>query len=993
MFKKLTVLLLLLVPIFLFAQSSGKIAGVVVDKSTGDPLPGVNVILEGTTMGSSTDIDGYYVILNVPVGVYTIRANYIGYKDVVIENVRVSAGITTEINFQLEPTTLELEEAVVVTAERPLVEKNVTQSISLITNKQIEALPVRGFTNLLQIANSVVVQDNEIHIRGGRVDEVGYYLDGASTVNPLTNRQAVHVIQEAVEEFQVLAGGYTAEFGGANAGIIRTELKTGTQQFHTSFMLETDKFAKEGEKFLGTYSYGHHTGVATISGPLFSKKIRFFLAGENQYRRDRQVRFSKGFEFHNLVDQNPANPAVSGDNPHPDTIAVYKYPDGFTPHNKDNLYAINGTLLFDFQPVRFRIGGVWQSQNTMINSRPMLSMLNHRNVSDQYNSMLITGKLTHVLSPTTYYELNLSYFNSKLERLDDYFDNEWTKWYDSTAVAKHTNGKVIYRDKYRPMYDLLLAGFPIEREGDPSNYYRIQKQKYLGGALDFVSQIGRHHEVKAGLEARKYTLRRFSVQPSAISLGEKYGTYKKAPIDEWASAAYATGYGYDFYGNEIDADKNYGDSLYIEGPKQPMFMAFYVQDKIEFNDLIINAGLRFDYFDTDDKTLKNPANPEIDAKTKYIKKSAWKDVDPFKQVSPRLGFSFPVSERTVFYMQYGKFIQMPRLNNIYFSSYEYRRQIVVGGNYYLNPVGFGIEPVRTTSYEIGFRQQLSAYAAFDVSGFYRNVKGQVQLDKVRPEPGALIQAYDVRTNGDFATTKGMEFRLTLRRVNRVMAQVNYTYTSAEGTGSSETSYHGAVYRVTEKPTIVRPLDYNQKHRGSIVLDYRFGKNDGGPIFQRFGANLLFTFSSGHPYTLVYFPPGGQVNAYNAGVDYMLDTRSRQALEPLNASTTPWTFNVDMRLDKSFTLFSNLDLTLYVRVTNLFNTKNVINVYQATGNAYDDGFINNPTYSQGFINQYGEQYVEMYKAINIENGQSYWSEVGRQLFDHPRQIFFGIQLTY
>ncbi|MEJ2537704.1 MAG: carboxypeptidase-like regulatory domain-containing protein, partial [Calditrichia bacterium] len=143
MFRKMF-FILLLIPITIFAQSSGKLAGVVVDKSTGEPLPGVNVILEGTTQGSSTDIDGYYVILNVPVGVYTMRANYIGYKDYVVQNVRVSAGITTEINFSLEPTTLELEEAIVVTAERPLVEKNITSSVSLLTSKEIENVPVRG---------------------------------------------------------------------------------------------------------------------------------------------------------------------------------------------------------------------------------------------------------------------------------------------------------------------------------------------------------------------------------------------------------------------------------------------------------------------------------------------------------------------------------------------------------------------------------------------------------------------------------------------------------------------------------------------------------------------------------------------------------------------------------------------------------------------------------------------------------------------------------
>ena len=223
MFRKMF-FILLLIPITIFAQSSGKLAGVVVDKSTGEPLPGVNVILEGTTQGSSTDIDGYYVILNVPVGVYTMRANYIGYKDYVVQNVRVSAGITTEINFSLEPTTLELEEAIVVTAERPLVEKNITSSVSLVTSKEIENVPVRGLNSLLALQSSVIVQDNNVHIRGSRPDEVGYFVDGASAASVRTNVQTIHVIQEAIEEFQVYAGGYTAEYGGANGGIISPQI-------------------------------------------------------------------------------------------------------------------------------------------------------------------------------------------------------------------------------------------------------------------------------------------------------------------------------------------------------------------------------------------------------------------------------------------------------------------------------------------------------------------------------------------------------------------------------------------------------------------------------------------------------------------------------------------------------------------------------------------------------------------------------------------------
>ena len=145
MFKKMLFLLLaLMLPIFVFAQSSGKIMGEVTDQETGEPLPGVNIILEGTNLGGTTDIDGYFVILNVPVGVYTLEVTYIGYTRLMIENVRVSAGVTTEQNFALQPTALELGEAIVVIAERPLVEKHLTQSVTIVTSDELENIPVRG---------------------------------------------------------------------------------------------------------------------------------------------------------------------------------------------------------------------------------------------------------------------------------------------------------------------------------------------------------------------------------------------------------------------------------------------------------------------------------------------------------------------------------------------------------------------------------------------------------------------------------------------------------------------------------------------------------------------------------------------------------------------------------------------------------------------------------------------------------------------------------
>ncbi|MEL6824160.1 MAG: TonB-dependent receptor, partial [Calditrichota bacterium] len=277
MSRKLLLLFIALafLPMIALGQSTGKVIGLVKDKDSGDPLPGVNISLEGTTMGAASDADGYFVVLNVPVGVYNITASFIGYKEITQQGMRVSASITTNANFTMEEATVEGEEVIIV-GSRPLVEKNVTSGVSLVTSEELENIPVRGFNDIVATQKSVVVQDNTVYIRGGRADEVGYYIDGASSINPLTNTQSIYVIREAVEEFQVLAGGFTAEFGGANAGIIRTELRTGGSDFSVSADFQTDKFADEGEQFLGTNSFRHHNLILTASGPLMSNKVRFF---------------------------------------------------------------------------------------------------------------------------------------------------------------------------------------------------------------------------------------------------------------------------------------------------------------------------------------------------------------------------------------------------------------------------------------------------------------------------------------------------------------------------------------------------------------------------------------------------------------------------------------------------------------------------------------------------------------------------------------------
>ena len=999
------IFILLFIPLVLFA-GEGKIAGTVVDKATGDPLAGVNIIVEDAayTLGSASDMNGYYAIISVPDGVYTVRATYMGKKTVRVSNIRVSSGLTTELTFELEDRVLE-GEVVEVTAERKLFRKDATSNVGMADAEQIENLPVRGTQNLIANMAGVVVQDGNVHIRGGRDDEVGYYVNGVSTVDPTRNTQAVHVITEAVEEIQVLTGGFTADMGGATSGIVKTELKSGGPKLKGSIDMRSDGFgeAADGVEWFNTYVYGHQTGVATLSGPLFTDKVTFFVAGEYRNREDNNVRFSEGYDFENMVDMSVYNDVK-------DTVDLV-YPDGFTPKEAFKGVSLNSTVTFDL-PVRITLGGMYQNNKSDVSTSPMLTTLNDRTAYNDFTSTLLTAKFTKTFSSKSLFEVKLSYFSSVFERGDSWFDKDWEKWYDSAAVydysAKHYDEPVVYRDAWRDDFSYDIHGFPIDRPGDPNNFYFIEDQKYMGVKADYKTQIGKHHEVKVGVDYRGYTIRSFDIMPSVMQYAAPngdmpyttYGSIADVPVDLWNLNGGVDAYGYDLYGKESDKEIKYTDAdgktlVVTEAPKQPVMMSSYIQDKVEYNDLIINAGLRMDYYDADDKELKNPDNPEVDKDAQMIADGAWEDSGPFVEIQPRLGFSFPTGPKTVFYMQYGKFTQMPEFNNMYTSTpFTLARQVVRQGYYFTNPVGFGLEPIRTTNYELGWRQQIADNAALEVTAFYKNIKGLIQTIKELPEAGSDIPGSYMRLeNGDFATNKGFEMRLTMRRTNRLMGQVNYTYTDAEGTASNSTANQASVYSNTLVPSTINPLDYSQKHTGSINLDYRFGKNDGGPILEQIGINVLMKFSSGHPYTYVYADLGGQADPYTAGIDYMDDTRTRHALESVGSSGTPWTFTTDVKLDKTFNI-GRFRATGYVIVNNIFNRKNVINVYEMTGSAEDDGYLSDPERSQTTINNYGGQnYIDMYRAINLTNGQSYWNSIGRELYGTPRQIHLGIKFMF
>ncbi len=1004
----LAIVMLYMLTIPGFAQTtSGRISGVVKDKETGEPLPGTNVLLVGTTYGAASDVNGEFYIQNIPVGVYTLQATFVGYATMRIENIRVRIGLTERVTVNMTPSVLQGQEITII-GERPLIEKTSTNTTRILNTEQIENLPIRGVTAAAALNPGVVTQDGVYYIRGSRGDAVGYYVEGVNTRDVVGSSGAfgissasnmATVIPEALEEVQMQAGGYTAQYGGASGGIIASVLKSGTPDYRFSLRLETDQLATPGEKFLDTYSYGYSDYVLTASGPVpyTNKKVKFFVAGENRFDRDQSRNFWEPFtlEHNKTVLQDGqimqlVDSGLLGGNG--DTVQVLDWKGGIIPwNNQRNRYNYNGVLTYDLsKSITLRGSAIGSYIRWSGNGDPLSNLLRRERSSiNEQSQMTLTTKMTHFLSPNAFYTLSLAHSGFRGKSYDPLFKDDAWSYVDSLAQAKAGFPNAFARYA-QPAYALSIYDFAFAAPERPwitsLNYF---KRSYVGGNLDFTVKTNRHNLTFGG-EMQYWTMRSYAAPTTASShlyLRNNPGILlNPAALEQYFISLAPNIYGYDVFGKETD-----GGPFFNKTP-HPLIGAAYLHDIYEYKDLVINSGLRLDYYDMQTWEPKDYTNPGYDRQNNVLMESAYDKVKASVTVSPRLGFSFPVTDRTKFHFQWGKYIMMPQMTQVYRSMWNRAMNIGASGNFFTNPFAFRIDPERTTSYEVGFNQQFADNASFDVTLFYKDIKDQLQTQRVFTSPESGVQPYDITTNGGFSTSKGVEFRYTMRRVNRVMGWVNYTYQTARGTGSYVNQSSAALDQGTRQITIITPTYFNHPHSGNINLDYRFDKDDGGPILERLGLNLLFKFSSGHPYTLSGGALG-QVDAQSGAAGNGSDARSRRPLEPIGSSMTPWTFYLDGRLDKTISI-GKFDVNVYIYAQNLLNTKNILNVWPRTGSDID-GFLADPSLSGlKLASETGSGYKMMLQKFNDLNGQN-WTIAGYpgDLWGQPREIRVGLYINY
>ena len=397
----------------------------------------------------------------------------------------------------------------------------------------------------------------------------------------------------------------------------------------------------------------------------------------------------------------------------------------------------------------------------------------------------------------------------------------------------------------------------------------------------------------------------------------------------------------------------------------------YLQDRFESEDLVLNLGVRMDYFDIQSHDLVDPSLPYaggLDPNKFDIEDFKIKDVEV--EFSPRIGIGFPVTESTVFHAQYGRFIQVPELNDMYGGPFDYNQFIAMEPQ---NGFNGGMLSEKTTAYEVGFKQSFGNTASLQLTAHYKNIQSLVNVQNnqyQRTEGGETLNAiYNV--NADFGTIKGFNLSFDVQRLSYFSVSLQYGFQLAEGTGSSTNSSQTAVFRNQDNlpPKVIAPLNFDQRHTAIAIIDFYIPEGELG-FFELFNANAIISFSSGRPFTPVdqwdILGDNG-LTADNTGY--------------INSAYSPSNFRIDLKIEKGFPI-GNFYLTPYLWIENLTDADNPTAVWRSTGSPYTTNWLNEAD-AQGRIIQQGEGYVKDYQTLEANPGN----------FGIPRLIKLGIKLNF
>ena len=603
--------------------SNGKVTGTVSQKTNGELAVGVNIILVDSYLGAATDQNGRFTILNVPPGTYTLRADAIGFAPVIVQNVRVTTSQTTELSIQIEEAVVEGQEVTVI-AERPLVQKDLTASQRVTTAKEIQDMPVESFLGVLTTHAGVNQSaGGALHVRGGRSNEVGYFIDGVSVSNPFfTNSLAVSVSNKALEEMKLVSGAFNAEYGNAMSGVVNVKIKDGGKNYEGSVSYYTGDYSSGDTQLFPNIANQSLTANRTLdafaSGPVLP-----FLGDKLTFNVSLRHSKSEGY-LYGVREHKPSDFAYFP--PSGNWYIQMSGDSSYVPMNPSESSNFLSKITWRLSPT-IKISTQSILSNSQSKSYSHSYKYNPDGVSTGYSSNNNHSiKINHSLSAKSFYEANI-FFS----------DTDYKNYlYKDTLDSRYVNTDYINTEPTSATF--LFGGTQM------GHTYRVSSS--IGGKFDFTTQVNDNHEIKTGLSFRSDNLNERNLQ---VLYNQNYDEPTVLPENKSPYHVYY--------------DK---DALQYSG---------YIQDKMEYSSMIMNLGIRYDTFVPNDSTISSLIYPEADQKSSKTK----------TMISPRVGVSLPITDKGIFHFSYGHFYQMPTLRNLYRESYFGAGLVPTVGNPDLKP--------------------------------------------------------------------------------------------------------------------------------------------------------------------------------------------------------------------------------------------------------------------------------------------------------------------
>jgi len=898
-----------------YAQT-GSVSGTVIDRDTGDPLFGVNILIRGTSFGAVTNFDGEYTIRNIRPGEYNIEFRYIGYERTLITGIQVSADETTELDAELGQQTVTADDEVIVIGERPIFDVEQSSTGSLFSREQISAAPISRVEEVVGMTAGVVRDPTGLYIRGGRANETGYIVDGVSAQDPLAGTGfGLDLGSNAFSSVEVTTGGMDVEHGNATSGVVSVRTQDGGDDYAGSFSHTRDNFGR----------------MTNTPSNFFTDTFEFTLGGPEPITTD--ILPALGLNIPgNLYFFATAQASMTNEfmRKTADQVQTSMIDNTFWSPRQDNRWNGMAKLTYRIQP-GMRLEGAYQrsltiNQNTRmlqivgddVQIRPGHQFFFEENLDNAntyaHDSKLAYLKWTHAVSSKTLYDVQISRLFTRLRA-----DANGRNWRPESVDGEFdARSIVVYPTTEFPAGDDFTYVLP--GPGFANN----------GG----IASLWHDHY------AEEYTIRtnltRYLFdETNRIRIGAEFKFMEYQWIDitrPWVGAPI-----------QID-DDTFSETNRLGSTSDiwnvnPARGAFYVSDQIRYQGLIANIGMRLEYWFPGsyvDNFVDDPLSPIPNSIRQDYKDNTYNFFGSrFKmRLLPRINVSFPVRENMVMYFNYSHKSKLPHPSYVYSGLDPFYQD-----RSFLSDLGNpNLDPEVDISYEIGYRYQLTSNDALNLTAFWSDKYDFITAERiVIQDATGRDTERSFRVNGDFARVRGVEVSYLKRYSHFLQASINATYSRAEGLSSTSNDALSDLIAGGQDigNNIETPLAWDRPLDIKSSMTFRWDRPN-NPLFgvgllNQFQIYLSGSYRSGIRYTPMEFR-GNQRNPITGVEDWRpIYERSSDPADRFSAVSEPWII-FDFNLQKWFEL-GDTRITAKLEITNLLNAQNPAIINPVTGKAY------------------------------------------------------------